>query len=94
MKDVPHQTQGRTIKYGDNTSVPDIGQDITELLKTTSENTSLAEQYLEAHNLFINPTKTQNILFQIKQYRQESELKLLINREIVNKEYQFPLGYN
>jgi hypothetical protein len=47
--------------------------------KTISENTGLVELY------FINPIKTHYILFQMKQCRQESKLKILIkNRERVN----------
>jgi hypothetical protein len=45
----------------------------------------LVEQYFEANNLYINPNKTHYTPFQMKQCRQESELKLLIkNRQIVN----------
>jgi hypothetical protein len=49
----------------------------------TSDN--IVEQYFEINNLFINPSKTHYILFQKKQCRQESNLKILIqNKEIVN----------
>jgi hypothetical protein len=71
--------------HADDTSMLNIGQDINELQKRTSENTGLVEQYFETSNLSIHPTKTHYILFQKKQCRQESELMILIkNREIVN----------
>jgi hypothetical protein len=53
--------------YAYDTSVLNIGQDIIELQKTTSENTGLIEQYFETNNLFINPTKTHYIILQMKQ---------------------------
>jgi hypothetical protein len=45
MNDAPHLTQGRTVMYADDTLVFNIGQDINELQKTTSDNTGLVEQY-------------------------------------------------
>jgi hypothetical protein len=36
------------------------------------------------NNLSINPTTTHYILFQMRQCRRESELRILMNREIVN----------
>jgi hypothetical protein len=78
VNDISHLTQGRTIMCADDTSILNIGQDINELQKTTSDNTGLVEQYFEINNLFINPTKTHYILFRTKQCRQESNLKILI----------------
>jgi hypothetical protein len=70
--------------YADGTSILNIAYDINKLQKTTSENTVL-EQYFETNNLSINQTKINYIFFQMKQCRQESELKILIkNWEIVN----------
>jgi hypothetical protein len=43
VNDVPHLTQGTIIMYADGTSILNIGQDINELLKTTSENTVLVQ---------------------------------------------------
>jgi hypothetical protein len=43
----------------------------------------------QINNLFINPTKTHYILFQTKQFRQESNLTILIkNREIATVKRQ------
>jgi hypothetical protein len=43
------------------------------------------QQYFEANNLSIDTIKTCYILFQMKQCRQESEIKILIkNNKIVN----------
>lgn len=42
-----HQIQGKTIMQSGDTSILNIGQDIKELQKTTSENTCLVEQYFE-----------------------------------------------
>jgi hypothetical protein len=58
-----------------------IGQDVNDLQITTSENTGLVKQYFDANNLSINPTKTCYFQFQIKQHRQESELKYLKNEQ-------------
>jgi hypothetical protein len=46
VNDVLHLTHGR-IMYFDGTPILNIGQDITELQKTTSENRGLREQYFE-----------------------------------------------
>jgi hypothetical protein len=60
-----------------------VGQDLNELQNTTSNNIGVVEQYFEINNLSINPPKTHYILFQTRQCRQESNLKILIqNREI------------
>jgi hypothetical protein len=77
INDIPHLTQGRSIMYADDTSILNIRQDINELQNITSDNTGAVEQYFEINNLFINPSKT-HILFQPKQCRQESNLKILI----------------
>jgi hypothetical protein len=51
----------------------------------TSNNIGVAEQHFEINNLFINLSKTHYILFQTRQCRHESNLKIRIkNREIVN----------
>jgi hypothetical protein len=69
--------------YANDTRILNTGQDINELQKT-SENTGLVQQYFETNNLSINPAKSHYTLFQMKQCRQESELRILIkNREIV-----------
>jgi hypothetical protein len=44
--------------YACDMSVLNIGQDINELSRTTSENTRLAEHYFETSNFSINPAKT------------------------------------
>jgi hypothetical protein len=70
--------------YADDTSILNVGQDINEL-QNTSNNTEVAEQYFEINNLSIYPSKTHYILFQTRQCRQESNLKILVkNREISN----------
>jgi hypothetical protein len=70
--------------YADGTSILNVGQDINELQNTTSNNT-VVKQYFEINNLSINPSKTHYILFQTRQCRQESNLKILVkNREISN----------
>jgi hypothetical protein len=71
--------------YADDTLILNVGQDMNELQNTTSNIIGVIEQYFETNNLFINPSKTHCILFQTKQCRQESNLKILIkNREISN----------
>jgi hypothetical protein len=83
ISDLPHRTQERTIMYADDTSILNIGQDINKLQKPTSENTDLGEQYFETIKLSTKPTETHYILFQTKEFRQDSELKILIrNKEI------------
>jgi hypothetical protein len=58
---------------------------MNELENTTSNNTGVVEQYFEINNLSLEPAKTLYILFQTKQCRQESNLKILVkNREISN----------
>jgi hypothetical protein len=48
-------------------------------------NNRVVEQYFEINNLSINPSKTHYILFQTRQCRQQSNLKILVkNREILN----------
>jgi hypothetical protein len=66
--------------YPDDTSILNIGQDINELQKPTSEYTGLEEQYFETIDLSTNPAETHYILFQTKQCRQDSELKILIKK--------------
>jgi hypothetical protein len=71
--------------HADDISILNVGQDRNELQNTTSNNTAQVEQYFEINNLSINPSKTQYILFQTRQCRQESSLKILVkNREISN----------
>jgi hypothetical protein len=74
VNDILHLTQGKTAMHSDVTLILNVGQDIKELQKTTSENTGLVEQYFQKI-LFLNLTKTHYILFQMKQCRQESKLK-------------------
>jgi hypothetical protein len=81
--DIPRVTQGRSIMYADDTLILNVGQDTNELQNTTSNNVRVVEQYFEANILFISPSKAHYILFQTKQCRQESNLKILIKyREI------------
>jgi hypothetical protein len=47
LNDVLHPTQGRTVMYAKDTPVLNVGQDINELQKTTSENIDLVKQYFE-----------------------------------------------
>jgi hypothetical protein len=69
----------------DDTSILNVGQDTNELQNTTSHNTGVVEQYFEINNLFINPSKTNYILFQTRQCKQESNLNILVkNRDISN----------
>jgi hypothetical protein len=71
--------------YADDTSILNVGQDMNELQNTTSNNMGVVEQYFEINNLSINPSETHYILFQTRQCRQESNLKILEkNREISN----------
>jgi hypothetical protein len=49
--------------YTDDTSILNEGQDKNELQKPTSENTGFVEQYFEANNSSINPTKTRYSIF-------------------------------
>jgi hypothetical protein len=44
--------------YADDTSISDLGQDINELQKTTSDNRGLVEQYFETNNFKIRPKHT------------------------------------
>jgi hypothetical protein len=53
---------------------------MNELQKTTSNNVGAVEQYFEINNLSINPSKTRYILFQTRQCRQESNLKILVKK--------------
>jgi hypothetical protein len=62
------------------TSILNIGQHINELQNITSDNIGVVEQYIEINNLFINPSKTHYILFQTKQCREESNLKILMKK--------------
>jgi hypothetical protein len=85
INDIPHLTKGRSIMYADATSILNVGQDMNELQNTTSYNIGVVEQYFEINNLSINPSKAHYILFQARQCRQESNLKILVkNREISN----------
>jgi hypothetical protein len=71
--------------YADETLILNLGQYMNELQNMTSNNIGEIKQYLEINNLFINLSKTHYILFQAKQCKQESNLKILIkNREISN----------
>jgi hypothetical protein len=85
INDIPHLTNGRSIMYADDTLILNVGQDLNELQNTTSNNIGVVEQYFEINNLSINLSKTHYILFQTRQCRQESNLKILVrNREISN----------
>jgi hypothetical protein len=71
--------------YADDTLILNVGQDMSKLQNTTSNNTGVVEQYFEINNLSISPSKTHYILFQTRQCRQESNLKILVkNKEISN----------
>jgi hypothetical protein len=85
INDIPHLTKGRSIMYANDTSIFNVGQDLNELQNTTSNNIGVVEQYFEINNLSINTSKTHYILFQTRQCRQKSNLKILVkNREISN----------
>jgi hypothetical protein len=85
INDIPHLTKGRPIMYADDTSILNVGQDMNELQNTSLNNIGVVEQFFEINNLPINPLKTHYILFQTRQCRQESNLKILVkNREISN----------
>jgi hypothetical protein len=85
INDIPQLTQGRLIMYADDTSILTRGQDINELQNKMTKNIGVAEQYFTMNKLPVNPLKTHYILFHIKQYRLESNLKILVkNREIQN----------
>jgi hypothetical protein len=61
--------------------------------RKNSENRGLIEQYFDTNNISINPKKAHYILFQPKQCRQKTELKILIkNRETVNVKVPISLG--
>jgi hypothetical protein len=71
--------------YADETLILNVGQDVSELQNTTSNNAGVVKQYFEINNISINPSKTHYILFQTRQCRQESNLKILVQkREISN----------
>jgi hypothetical protein len=57
INDIPHLTKGRSIMYADDTSILNVGQEMSELQNTTSNNTGVVEQYFEINNLSINPSK-------------------------------------
>jgi hypothetical protein len=61
------------------TSILNVGQDLNELQNTASNNI-VVEQYFEINNLSINPSKTHYIVFQTRQCRQESNLKILLKK--------------
>ena len=77
--------------YADDTTIMNVGHDIKELQKITAANTGVVEQYFEINNLVINPSKTHYILFQTKHRRQESNLKILIKKQLNSecKKYRF-----
>jgi hypothetical protein len=76
VNDIPLVPHGRSIMYAVDTSVLNT--------HTTAGNIRVNEQYFKMSNLFINPSKTHYILFHTKQYRQESNLKILMkNSEIL-----------
>jgi hypothetical protein len=85
INDIPHLTKGRSIMYADDTLILNVGHDMNELQNTTSNNIGVVEKYFEINNLSINPSKTHYILFQTRQCRQESNLKIVVkNKEISN----------
>jgi hypothetical protein len=45
INDIPHLTKGRSIMYADDTSILNVGQDMSELQNITSNNTVVVEQY-------------------------------------------------
>jgi hypothetical protein len=69
--------------YADHTSILNVGENLTELEKVTYANTNKVTQYFEANNLFTNSSKTNIILFQMKQRIDASELSVDIkNKDI------------
>jgi hypothetical protein len=68
--------------YADDTSILNVGLDMNELQNTTSNNTGVIEQYFEINNLSIIPSKTNYILFHIRQCRHESNLKILVKKRV------------
>jgi hypothetical protein len=78
INDIPQLTQGRLIMYADYTSILTRGRDINKLKNETAKNIGVVEQYFTMNKLPINPLKTHYILFHTKQYRLDSNLKILV----------------
>jgi hypothetical protein len=79
MNDVPKLTVGMTFMYADDTSILNVGENLAELEKATCDNTNKVTQYFEANNLFTNFSKTNFILFQMRQRRDVSEKTTIPN---------------
>jgi hypothetical protein len=75
-----------TIMYADDTSVINVGSNLEELGKATSVNIERVTHYFEANNLCTNLLKSNFLLFQRKQSKLVSNLKVVINNKEIRKE--------
>jgi hypothetical protein len=72
--------------YADDTSVLNVGMNLEELEKTTTVNIGKATRYFEVDNLCTNLLKSNIILFQSKQSKIVSNLKVVINNNKITEE--------
>jgi hypothetical protein len=86
VNDIPKLNSGMTIMYSDDTSVINVGSNLEELGKATSVNTEMVTHYFEVNNLCTNLLKSNFLLFQRKQSKLVSNLKVVISNKEIRKE--------
>jgi predicted DNA-binding protein YlxM (UPF0122 family) len=85
VNDLPKLNCSRAIMYADDTSILNVGRNLDELRKVTSDNISKVLQYFEANNLQTNLNKTNFTVFQTKRNKLVSKLKLTIRKREISK---------
>jgi hypothetical protein len=71
--------------YGDDTTVLNVGMNLEEFEKATTVNIGKVTRYFEVNNLCTNLLKSNFILFQSKQSKIVSNLKVVINNKEITE---------
>jgi hypothetical protein len=86
VNEIPKLNGGKTIMYADDSSVLNVGMNLEELEKATTVNMGKVTWYFEVNNLCTNLLKSNFILFQLKQSKIVSNLKVVINNKEITEE--------
>jgi hypothetical protein len=86
VNDIPKVNSDMTIMYADDTSVINVGSNLEELGKAMSVNIERVTHNFEVNNLCTNLLKSNFLLFQTRQSKLVSNLKVVINNKEIRKE--------
>lgn len=85
VNDIPTLSNGKAILFADDTSIINQGTTTENLELTTYINTEQITDYFESNNLFINPAKTNYILFETHQRKQTSNITVTIKEQEIKE---------